>query len=97
MRKLPIVLALLSALWAGPGRAVISWSGPACLYRTPAAGQQVLIACYPREATYWIELAGGDDWTRDPQAGDTYTIIRPGGGQEKTRLVSRVYLPAVGR
>lgn len=90
-----IVLALLSALWQGPGRAVVTWEGSGCLYRN-----QTLIVCVPREqASYTLELGGAGplDAKFQPQAGDVYTLIRPDGGHETTRLMGRVFVAWVGR
>ena len=97
-RLLPI-LALLTALWDGPGRAVITWRQPDglhCLYRQPAIGARVLVRCFAEPGGYGVTLEAGDAAYK-PQAGDVYILRRPDGTKEETRLSSRVYLAAVAR
>lgn len=81
----------LTARWDGPGRATITWQGAGCLYRN-----QVLIACYPRDASYVLELGGPfTDGAFRPTSGDVYRLWGFDGallGQAEIRSV--VYLAA---
>lgn len=88
-------LLLLSALWGGPGWAVLTWQGAGCLYRQPQGGTPVLVACYPREGSYTVELGniGPLDAAYRPAAGDIYTLWRPDGSIEQAPLRSIVYFP----
>lgn len=95
--SLLILLALLqpplTARWDGPSRAVISWSGAGCLYRN-----QTFLACYPRQASYRIELGGArTDAAYRPEAGDVYALVRPDGAIERAALRSVTYLAVVAR
>jgi hypothetical protein len=83
------VLALLSVLWTGPGRVVVSWSGPGCLYIDDA-----LYACYPRKASYQIEVGGpGTDARYRPGPHTVYRLRRSDGAIEEARARSVVYIP----
>lgn len=86
-----ILLALqiaLSVRWDGPGRATVSWSGPGCLYRN-----QTLIACFPRDASYVIELGGpSTDAAYRPASGDVYRLVRDGQEVARAGIRSVVYL-----
>ena len=86
-------LILLSALWWGTTSAVISWSGPGCLYRIPAGEQARLIACDARDVGHVLYLGqGATDGAMRPAAGDEYIYVRYGGTTEKARLHSLTYL-----
>ena len=89
----------LSALWARPGVAHLSWTGPGCLYRVPSNQTTILIACYPREGGYAIELGsdGPLDAAYRPAAGDMYVLWRADGRKEQAPLRSVTYLPAIAR
>jgi hypothetical protein len=81
----------LRAVWQTPTVARITWFGPGCLYRN-----NTLIACYPREASYTLELGatGSLDGAYRPAAGDVFTLARPGGEVDTAPLRSLSYLPA---
>lgn len=88
---LQLTPAPLRARWDGPGRATITWEGAGCLYRN-----QTLLACYPREASYVIEIGGPDtDGAYRPQAGDVYRLLRGGVLVEQARLRSELRLPLI--
>ena len=102
-RLLPLLLAIalqiapaasLSARWDGPGRATLTWSGPGCVYRN-----QTLLACYPREVGYVLELGGAGpiDAAYRPGAGDVYRLVRFDGTVELAPLRSVTYLAVVAR
>ena len=89
VNRLTIVLAMISALWLGPGRAIISWDGPGCVYRNT-----VLLLCDNRDVAHLLYLGGPlTDGAYRPAAGDVYTLIKPRGGREQAWLVSRLYFP----
>lgn len=89
MIRVITTIALLSALWLGPNRARITWTGPGCLYRN-----QTLVVCDARQVTHITDLGG--PWTDAalrPASGDVYTLVRPDGQKETTPLRSVVYFP----
>lgn len=90
MIRVITTIALLSALWLGPNRARITWTGPGCLYRN-----NTLIYCDARSVTHITDLGG--PWTDAalrPEAGDVYAVVWPDRPTEKAQLVSRAYFPA---
>lgn len=86
----------ITARWDGPGRATVRWYGPGCVYRVPADGAPILIGCYPRDASYILELGhtGPLDAAYRPVSGDTYALWRDDGSVERAPLQSVTYLPA---
>ena len=81
----------VSAHWVTPDVARIEWSGAACLYKGAT-----LIACYPRTASYMIELGSypGLDAAFRPKPNDVFTIVRRDGTQERAVLGAKpVYFP----
>ena len=89
------LLALLSALWLGPDRALISWSqgsGLHCLYRQPENAQPVLVRCFNDIGSHGMYLYGGDA-AYHPHAGDVYVLLRSDGTWEKAALRSVSYFP----
>lgn len=85
-----IIILFISATWLSPGRALLRWDGPGCVYRN-----QVLIACDARNVSHLMALGGPlTDGALRPAAGDVYTLVRPDGQQETTPLRSVVYMPA---
>ena len=103
-----LILALLSpaptftALWTGPGRAVVSWEQPpqvhlTCVYVEHVNQPPILIRCWA-----WLPPGGyaitlGDvapvDGRMRPQGQDQY-IVSFDGATEKAPLRSLLYLPA---
>lgn len=83
---------ILTARWDGPGRAVLTWSGPGCVYRN-----STLIGCYPRDASYTLELGGAStDGAFRPAGGDVYLLWGFDGALiEQAELRSVVLLPVV--
>lgn len=92
----PAFLLLLSALWGGPGWAVLSWQGAGCLYRQPQGATPVLVACYSREGSYTISLGDTGPWDAAyrPTSGDEYVLWRPDGTIERAPLRSILYFPS---
>jgi len=95
MKLLPI-LALLSALWGGNSRAVVSWSVPAGVRVMCLSNQRTTIRCwaYPPAGGYAMRLGetGPMDALERPVGGETYTLWMDGEVQA-ARLQSRLFLP----
>lgn len=92
------ILLLLSALWLGPDRALISWhqdTGLHCLYRQPRNGATVLVRCFDQPGSYGIQLGstGPMDAAYRAAAGDVYWLRLPNGTFEHAPLKSVQYFP----
>jgi hypothetical protein len=95
MRLLLAALIALTVRWIAPDVARVAWDGPGCLYKGAT-----LIACYPRQAGYTIELGSypGLDAAYRPAPNDVFTIVRPDGTSERATLGARpLYFPVFRR